>query len=106
MAYGDTWTTNKQITDTLGDSKYPAIAVDGLNIYVIWEDYTPAEEIYFKKSGDGGATWAANKRLTNTLDDSRYPAIAVDGPNIYVVWQNFITVPMNFEIYFKKGVLD
>ena len=50
MAYGDTWTTNKQITNTLGDSKYPAIAVDGSNIYVVWTDRTPGNlEIYFKK---------------------------------------------------------
>jgi hypothetical protein len=35
-----------------------------------------------------------------------FPAIAAYGSNIYVVWQDFITFPPNFEIYFKKGVLD
>jgi Neuraminidase (sialidase) len=157
VAYADTWTPNKQITNTLGDSKYPAMAVDGTNIYVVWQD-TPDllnEEIYFKRSVDGGVTWKATRNLSNTTGDSyapaiavyglniyvvwqdytlgnseiyfkrsddggatwttkrltynelgsMFPAIAVDGSNIYVVWQNPITVPMNWEIYFKKGVL-
>ena len=103
---GATWTTNKRLTNNAGYSYVPAIAVDGSNICVVWEDYTPGNyEIYFKKSDDGGATWATNKRLTNNAGDSQYPAIAADGSNIYVVWQNFIPTPANYEIYFTKGVL-
>jgi len=103
---GATWTTNKRLTSNAGYSYVPAIAVDGSNICVVWEDYTPGNyEIYFKKSDDGGATWATNRRLTNNAGDSQYPAIAVDGSNIYVVWQNFIPTPANYEIYFTKGVL-
>jgi Tol biopolymer transport system component len=158
VAYGDSWTTNQTITNTLGDSKYPAIAVDGSNIYVVWQDNTPDlsnEEIYFKRSVDGGVHWKTNKRLTNnaggswdpaiavdgsniyvvwqdyrlgnpeiyfkrSLDGgstwkqkrltnealgSQYPAIATDGSNVYIVWQNFISMPPNYEIYFKKGIL-
>ena len=103
-AYGDTWTTNKMITNTLGDSKYPAIAVDDLKVYVVWEDNTPDllnKEIYFKKSVDGGVTWKTDKRLTNNAGDSRYPRIAVDGSNIYVVWTDY--TPGAPEIYFKKS---
>ncbi len=71
VAYGDTWTTNKRLTNNAGASFYPAIAVDGSNIYVVWEDDTPGNpEIYFKKSDDGGATWTTNKRLTNNAGDS------------------------------------
>ena len=108
VAYGDTWTTNKQITNTLGDSKYPAIAVDGSKIYVVWQDNTPDllnDEIYFKRSVDGGVTWKTDKRLTNNAGgnyDSYDPAIAVDGSNIYVVWWD--TRPGNYEIYFKRSV--
>ena len=53
-----------------------------------------------------GDTWTTTKRLTWNAGFSYFSAIAVDGPNIYSVWQNFITFPMNWEIYFKKGVLD
>ncbi|OGW51706.1 MAG: hypothetical protein A2Y81_09505 [Nitrospirae bacterium RBG_13_43_8] len=108
VAYGDTWTTNKMITDTLGDSKYPATAVDGSKIYVVWQDNTPDlsnQEIYFKRSVDGGTNWKMDKRLTNNAGgnyNSYDPAIAVDGSNIYVVWWD--TRPGNYEIYFKRSV--
>jgi hypothetical protein len=104
---GIAWTTDKRLTTNTGDSHAPAIAVGGSNIYVVWEDETPGNtEIYFKKSTDGGSTWI-QKRLTNDAPlGSIHPAIAADGSNVYIVWQNFISMPMNFEIYFKKGILD
>ena len=101
---GVTWTANKRLTNTAGGSYDPAIAVDGPNIYVAWDDDTPGNyEIYFKKSDDGGTTWTTSKRLTWNAGDSYVPKIAVDGPNIYVVWED--NTPGNYEIYFKKGVL-
>jgi hypothetical protein len=61
VASGDTWTPNKRLTNTTNHSLHPAIAANGSNIYVVWEDYTPGSyEIYFKKSDDGGATWSPN----------------------------------------------
>jgi len=103
VVYGDTWTANKNLTNNAGSSRYPSIAVDGTNIYVVWTDDTPGNgEIYFKKSVDGGATWKANKRLTWTAGDSEAPAVAVDGQTIYVVWDD--DTPGNNEIYFKKSV--
>ena len=102
---GVTWATNKRLTNNAGNSEYSAIAVDGSNIYVVWQDDTPGNaEIYFKKSDDGGTTWTTNKMLTNNAGNSADPAIAVDGSSIYVVWEDF--TPMNYEIYFKKGILD
>ena len=104
---GAIWTANKRLTKNLGDSKFPSIAADGSNISMVWHDDTPGNyEIYFKRSVDGGATWTTNKRLTTNELGSMFPAIAADGSNVYIVWQNFITFPPNFEIYFKKGVLD
>jgi hypothetical protein len=103
VVYGDTWSANKRLTNNIGGSYSPAIAVDGSNIYVVWYDNTPGNvEIYFKQSVDGGITWTANKRLTNNAADSMGPAITVDGSNIYVVWYDYL--PENSEIYFKRSV--
>jgi Neuraminidase (sialidase) len=103
MAHGDIWLNRKRLTHNAGSSAYPAMAIDGSNIYVVWHDYTPGNfEIYFKKSDDGGVTWSARKRLTHNTGASAHPAIAVDGPNIYVVWGDDTLV--NREIYFKKSV--
>jgi Neuraminidase (sialidase) len=47
---GATWAKKRRLTNTVGDSLYPAIAVDGSNIYVVWCDSTPGNgEIYFRK---------------------------------------------------------
>src|SRR4030042_2971959 len=101
LAYGDSWTGNKRLTNNAGNSSSPATAVDGSNIYVVWDDNTPGNyDIYFKKSDDGGITWTTKRLTTNA--GARYPSIAVNGPNIYVVWTAYAT-PGSFEIYFKKS---
>ena len=70
---------------------------------MVWYDSTPGNnEIFFKRSVDGGTTWQDDKRLTKTEDQSIYPAIAVDGPNVYVVWVD-TKIQGNDEIYFKRS---
>ena len=99
---GATWQSSKRLTYNAGDSMYPAIAVSGLNVYVVWKDDTLGNtEIYLRKSGDGGATWQSSKRLTTNAGDSFLPAIAVSGANVYVAWSD--NTPGNYEIYFKKS---
>jgi hypothetical protein len=104
---GVSWTPNKRFTNNSGDSRSPAIAVDGFNVYVTWNDITPGNyEIYFKRSHDKGVTWTPNKRLTYNAGGSWEPTIAAAGSNIYVIWSNALSYPKNPEIYFKKGFLD
>jgi hypothetical protein len=99
---GATWTT-KRLTWNSDYSKNPCIAVDsGDNIYLVWHDSSKGNnEIFFKKSINGGSTWIT-KRLTWNLGLSNYPsAAAYSTGNIYVVWRE--TTPGNEEIFFKKS---
>jgi hypothetical protein len=99
---GKSWTTER-LSWTSGWSYYAAIATDSNNhIHVVWNDDTPGnEEIYYKKSTDGGSTWQ-NKRLTYTSGISYFPAIAVDVNNhIHVVWQDY--TPGTADIFYKKS---
>jgi hypothetical protein len=99
---GAAWQT-KKLTNTAGNSLNPKLAADGLNIYAVWDDDTPGNnEIYFKKSTDGGLTWESAKRLTNSADLSFRPSIAVNGANIYVTWQEEMTD--DSEICFRKSM--
>jgi len=95
------WTT-KRLTSNAGSSYYPAIAVDGANVYVAWYDYTPGNaEIYFKRSSDGGSTWQASKRITFNSGYSEYPDIAVNGSTLYIVYAD--DTAGNSDIFFRKS---
>jgi subtilase family serine protease len=88
---GVTWRTAQRLTDNAGASRFPAVAVDGSDVYVVWEDAAPGRisQIYFLKSEDGGANWGTAKALTgNQSAQAGRPAVAVVGSKLYVVWHN------------------
>ncbi len=101
---GTTWGTVKRLTWTSGDSIFPAIAIDGNGtIHVVWDANTSeTDEIYYRKSPNGGTTWSTAQRLTWTSGSSTTPAIAVDSGNtIHIVWGD--DTPGNPEFYYKKS---
>jgi BNR repeat-like domain len=109
---GASWLANQRLTWNSGESYGPAIAIDPYGIiHVVWYDYTPGnEEIFYKKSEDGGMTWTPNKRLTWSPTDSYNPAIASDASgNLLVAWEESGSAPPSAlfaggsEIYFKKS---
>jgi hypothetical protein len=97
---GNSWTSARRITWNPGTSNHPAVALDSLDhLHLVWFDNTPGnDEIYYKRSEDGGNSWTANQRLTWTSGFSQYPAIAVDPSNhLHVVWED--SQPGNSELY-------
>jgi hypothetical protein len=89
---GDTWTDEKKLTDGASQAWLPALAVEGQNIYVVWSNEVPENlvhwrynEIWFKRSEDGGDTWSTKKLLSN-VSGHVFPDMAVKGSNIFVVW--------------------
>jgi hypothetical protein len=100
---GSAWMTSQRLTWNSGISYEPAIAVDSSgNPHVVWRDNTPGNnEIYYKKTTNGGATWMTSQRLTWNSGGSYEPAIAVDSSgNPYVVWHDDT---QGYQIYFKKS---
>jgi hypothetical protein len=101
---GTTWTSTHRLTWTSGSSTFPAIYVDSLDgLHLVWQDDTPGNnEVYYKKSADGGAAWTTSKRLSWTSNTSQYPATAADSSgNPHVVWYDL--TPGNREIYTRKS---
>jgi hypothetical protein len=101
---GTTWTANKRLTWTSGHSNYPSVVVDGSgNPHVVWQDETPGNnEVYYRKSADGGSTWAASQRLTWNSGSSQEPWIAVDtSGHLGLVWTD--NTPGNFEVYHRES---
>jgi hypothetical protein len=62
----------------------PDFAVDGLNVYAVWEDALPAAptigRISFSQSTDGGLTWSAPTVISKTTGnvDAFIPTVAVN----------------------------
>jgi hypothetical protein len=101
---GATWSVTERMTWTSGNSQHPVMAIDSTDaVHVVWDDDTPGDdEIYYKKSTNGGTTWSTVQRLTWKSGSSRCPALAIDSNDtIHIVWQD--DTPGNDEIYYKKG---
>jgi hypothetical protein len=88
-------------------SSFPRVAVDSNdNIHIVWEDRSSGpdeilQEIYYKRTTDGGLTWTA-KRLSWNPDYSTHPCIATDTMgNIHVAWQD--ETPGNSEIFYRRS---
>ena len=78
--------------------------LDGLVIYVVWEDYrNDHQDIYFSRSTDGGEVWSTNTQVSDaSLTLNTDPHIAVDaGGTIYVVWRNVSSSTRG--IYFARS---
>ncbi|MFH1050339.1 MAG: exo-alpha-sialidase [bacterium] len=99
---GQTWKADTRITENFFTSDYPSIAVENLNVHIVWEDENDGNfEIYYKHSTDGGTSWEPEVRLTNDIAESYQPSIAVSGSDVHVVWyENRDGV---WEIYYKHS---
>jgi hypothetical protein len=98
------WGNSKRLTWNSGWSGYPALAADSSSrIHVVWQDATPLnDELFYKKSTDGGATWIGAMRLTWNPSVSGEPALAIDSSDIiHLVWKD--KAPGYHQIYHKKS---
>jgi BNR repeat-like domain/BNR repeat-containing family member len=101
---GATWMTSQRLTWNSGVSVSPALAIDpSAHLHLIWQDSTPGNnEIYYKRSTDGGVTWTTSQRITWNSGGSNSPALASDfSGRLHLVWAD--ETPGNYEIYYKKS---
>lgn len=103
LAVSAQWVNETRLTNDPNHSWYPTIAASGENIHVAWEEYRDGnQEIYYKRSLNGGANWSSDIRLTNHFEISWFPSITVSSGNIiHLVWQE--KRDGNFEIYYKRS---
>jgi len=101
---GVTWSQERNLSKLdLQDSYHSDIAVWGNNVYVVWEDARgQRDEVYFRKSDDGGQTWGQEMNLTTDDDrDSGNPTIAVWENNVHVAFTDYRD--LRWEVYYKKS---
>src|SRR6476660_10040645 len=72
------------------------------SIILVWQDNsTGNDEIYLRKSSDGGITFGNATNLSDNVGDSQSPQIQALGNITFVVWQDNSTG--NDEIYLRKS---
>src|SRR6266540_4078099 len=99
---GFTFGNKKMLSQSPGSSESPQIESEGNSTFVVWQDNTTGNnEIYLKKSTDGGVTFVSRKKLNNNTGSSESPQIESEGNSTFVVWQDNTTG--NNEIYLKKS---
>ena len=85
---GKTYDETINLSNNIGFSEHPQIAISENNVYVVWADNTFGKrEIYFTKSKDGGITFNGAINLSKEIIDSHNQEIAAYGNNVYVIWQ-------------------
>lgn len=100
---GISWLPEVRLTDNVNTSDQPVVASSGLNVHVFWHDTrSSANEIYYKRSTDGGATWGEDTRVTNFAGVSHMPAVTLTGSTIHLVWDDS-RAGANTEIYYKRS---
>ncbi|MFZ1320303.1 MAG: sialidase family protein [Ignavibacteria bacterium] len=99
---GASWGADVRLTNASFESWHPSVSVTGLNVHIVWQDRRDVDdEIYYKRSTDGGLSWEADIRLTNNAAISAIPSVSVSGLLVHTVWSEFRNG--NFEIYYKRS---
>jgi len=101
------WEPDVRLTNDPGSS-FPGmnnarlIAASGDSVHVVWyDDRDGNNEIYYKRSIDGGLTWGPDVRLTNNSALYYDPCIIVSGSIVHVAWTDMRNAQA--EIYYKRS---
>ena len=74
--------------------------MSGSAVHIVWQDSRDGnEEIYYKRSTDGGLNWGSDLRLTTNISGSWNPSVSVSGPVVHVVWNDY---RIGSEIWYKR----
>ncbi|HJT09513.1 MAG TPA: sialidase family protein, partial [Candidatus Nitrosotalea sp.] len=83
---GKTFSQPLNVSNTVGPSGWPQIAVDG-NVYISWVDHTPGYyHVYIAKSTDDGNSFESPVDVNNNTSDSWYNKMAVSPNTVYLTW--------------------
>lgn len=102
---GTTWGADTRLSNALGNSYDPSMALSGSFVHVVWSDYRDGSdivEIYYKRSEDGGSTWGEDTRLTYDDSYAESPSIAIEDSVIHLVWYDYRNAT-GTEIYYKRS---
>lgn len=91
-------------TSTTTHNNAWSIASSGSVVHVVWyDDRDGNNEIYYKRSTDGGLSWGTDTRLTNAAGDSWRPSVALSGSAVHIVWTDVRFGGGLGTVYYKRS---
>jgi hypothetical protein len=98
---GVSWGADTRLTNNSALSLSPSVSVSDSAVHVVWYDERDGnQEIYYKRSTNGGASWGADIQVTVNMFGSQYPSVAGSGSVVHVLWSD--NRDGNYEIYYKR----
>ncbi len=111
---GVEWQDEVKLIDTA--AYYPGVPIVSLAIssphiiHIVWCDYirNGDDEIFYKRSTDGGTTWLPDRRLTSDdhlVENDSWPSIATSGQYVLAVWHDYKWdgTRFNWDIFYKRS---
>ena len=99
---GMTWGADTRLTNDDAGSHHPSIKVSGSVVHVTWCDSRDGDqEIYYKRSTDGGNSWGTDTRISYHPGNSWDPTIAISSEGLLLVWYEYNDPEM--KIFYKRS---
>jgi hypothetical protein len=100
-SFGDTI----NLSNDTGDSIRPEISVSDSNVFIVWQNQAmKGDNVFSKRSTDGGASFGDTINLSNNQGDSTNPEFSVNSSSsVYTVWQNQASNNKAHDILFKRS---
>lgn len=99
---GVSWGADVRLTNNSASSENPSMALSASLVQLVWNDDRDGNnEVYYKRSTDGGVTWGADTRLTNDPANGNLAMLSTDGSGTHVVWYD--ERDGNREIYYLRS---
>ena len=103
---GVSWGADTRLTNDPAGSWGASVSASGLLVHVVWLDgRNEYQNVFYKRSSDGGVNWGADTPLTN-YDSTRIansPSVAVSGSNVHVVWMDSPRDTFAYEMFHKHS---
>jgi len=107
------WQPDTPLTNDPGSSQMDGlpnahcIASSGDTVHVVWKDNRDgaSNEIYYKRSTDGGLSWGSDIRISNNVFTSTAPSISMSGSLVIIVWSDKRDAISNnnYELYYSRS---
>lgn len=101
---GKTFKDAINISNNIGNSVEPLLAVDGSNVYIAWRDHVSSmkermNNMMLRVSNDHGKTFSDAINISRSRGDAINASMVAVNSNLYIVWQD--NSAGNYEIMFR-----